>query len=141
MYKRFLAHAMERIIDRSETSYSRRDETTTFISKGNEAVHSANALAHVALFETGHLSPGEIGTFEKMHGFHPSSRYMVMVKPLVDIYSMTGTMTNFSPENKLEKLRNCYDDFASSAQVAAEIWTKLRTAEISLQATHMLNCD
>lgn len=60
------------------------------LNEGNDVVPRANVLAHLNLYDGGHLTPIEIETFEKMYGFRPNKRSFHTPK-LLTVYDMMGT--------------------------------------------------
>jgi hypothetical protein len=122
MYKRFFVHAKERIIDRAKTRYVRDDNTTAILNQGNEAVHRANFIAHFFLCFENHLSPEEIGVFEKIYGFHPKKfGTMLDTDKLREMYTMMGSMASFPARIKFGIHQARYEEFLALSKAVAKL--------------------
>lgn len=125
-------------------SYPRADEATATIHKVNYAAHSGNILAHMALFEVGHLTPVKIVIFELMYGFHPARRHMAEAEAeaLIEIHNMIDTMASISLQTKLGTGAGCFYEFISSSNAVKRIWISTScTVHQSLRATEPLESE
>lgn len=125
-----------------QISYPWADEAPTTIHKVNYATHSANILAHIALFEAGHLTLVKIVIFELMYGFPPTRGHMVEAEALIEIHNMIGSMASISLQTKLGSRAGRFSEFISNSNVVKCVWTSTScTVHKSLRATALLESE